>query len=317
MKIVTVLLNPAIDRVIEVSGLRLGKHLPGRLKVRYPAGKALNVSRCLAVLGHPSFATGFVGKGEIDLYHDYIHLHHNELVECRFLPVYGQTRENITLIDSQTNVETHIRDAGFSITGEDVDRLREVLQESATGESIVCFCGSLPPGLKDETFLNLVDLCVRANAKVVVDSSGPHMKDIAREGIWLIKPNLAELEEIRSEKLDSTVSIHAAARHLNEKVGLVLVSAGKSGAYLVTREGSWWGYLLVSAEQIVNTVGCGDCLLGGFLAGTLEGLSPAQALCKGVAAASASALSRTPAEFTDSVSRDLERKVNIVAWSPS
>lgn len=317
MHIVTVLLNPAIDRVIDTPGLILGQHLKGRLRVRYPAGKALNLSRSLAILGHPSIATGFVGEGEIGFYEEYIHLHHGNLINCRYVSVEGGTRENITLIDTKAQRETHIRDVGFTVTQEDVDRLRKLLAELVTKESLVCFCGSLPPGIDDDTFLNLVDLCVTAEARVAIDSSGPHMKKISNKSIWLVKPNVAELEEITSRMLESASSLYEAAQHLNEQIELVLVSAGERGAYLVTRGGAWRGYLRLPKESIVNTVGCGDALVAGFLAGAVSGLSFAEALRRGVAAAGASALSEAAAGFKDSDFRRLLHEAAILPWNPS
>jgi 1-phosphofructokinase len=317
MQIITVLLNPAIDRVIEVRGLDPGKHLQGRLKARYPAGKAVNVSRCLAVLEHHSIATGLVGRAEVDLYRHYIRHHHGDLVECQFVPVDGRTRENITLIDSKATVETHIRDVGFTVTPGDIDRFQQVLGKLMSGETIVCFCGSLPPGIDEDIFLSLVDQSVAAGAKVVVDSSGPHMKAIAKKEIWLVKPNIRELEETSNQKLESEVSIYEAARRLNRHVEFALVSAGRRGAYLVTKDESLRGYLHLSSERIVNTVGCGDCLLAGFLAGVVDRLPHGDNLRSAVAAASASALSETPAGFQHSLFARLRQEVRIVPWNPS
>jgi len=317
MQIITVLLNPAIDRVIEVPGLALGKHLKGRLKTRYPAGKALNVSRCLAVLEHPSVATGLVGKAEVGFYNGHVRRHHGDLIKCQFAPVDGRTRENITLIDSKANLETHIRDVGFTVTRKDIDRLRRFLRKLLKGGNIVCFCGSLPPGIDEDVFLSLVDQCVEAGAKVVVDSSGPHMQAIAKKEIWLVKPNIAELEEISDQKAEDESSIYEAARRLNRHVELVLVSAGRSGAYLVTKDASLKGDFRLPPDRIVNTVGCGDCLLAGFLGGVVAKLSHGDALRNAIAAASASALAETPAGFQHSVFRGFRQEVRICAWTPA
>jgi fructose-1-phosphate kinase PfkB-like protein len=112
-----------------------------------------------------------------------------------------------------------------------------------------------------------------------------------------MKPNVNELEEISGYRLESEADIYEAAQDLNNRIQIVLVSAGQSGAYLVTKEGSWRGRLDLPQTSVLNTVGCGDCLLGGFISGAMAGLEFPESLRRGLAAAAANAQSEGVAQF--------------------
>ncbi len=121
--IVTVTLNTALDRVLNVENFAIGEHLPAEEVSRFPAGKGINLSRGLARLGRDSIATGFVGNEESSQFEQVLKRSTPGRAVSQLLSVRGQTRENITILDPLNHTDTHIRTAGCEITRQDVQRI--------------------------------------------------------------------------------------------------------------------------------------------------------------------------------------------------
>jgi 1-phosphofructokinase family hexose kinase len=289
-RIVAVALNPAIDRVLEVPGLAIGAHQVARLLARDPAGKGVNVAKALSLLGVPCTLAGLVGQGESD-YFAAGATHYN--IEMAMVRVAGQTRENITLVDPLARRETHIRDQGFVVAGEELDRMRAKLAELARDGTVFVFSGSLPRGIGAGEFADLLAICRKGGARLAVDASGAGLAAAVDVQPWLIKPNREELEDLLGRKLHGEEDLLAAGREMARKVGRVLVSDGAEGAYLLVGSQAWHGSCEVPQGRLASTVGCGDALLSGFLAGCYKGLDMPQALVLAVQAAAATAMSVT------------------------
>ena len=292
--VITVTLNPAIDCVFETPHLRIGEHQVGRRRFRIAAGKGVNVARSLALLGHRCVATGFVGRAELSLYDDSLAAYK---VSSQFLAVDGRTRENITLIDPTQGVETHIRDTGFQVGAADIARMSRKLGLLARERSLVCFCGSTPPGMSVEGLGQMVDLCISRGAAVAADADGPVLRQLTARRLWAIKPNRQEFEAIVGQPVPSDDELVRFGRELARDIPVVLVSCGVSGAYGFTADITLLGQVDVDTKDAVSTVGCGDSLLAGFLAGKLEGLDDREAFRKALAVATAATLHPEPGVF--------------------
>jgi 1-phosphofructokinase len=306
--IITVSLNPAIDRTIEVENFTLGAHQAGREIRRTPGGKAVNVSRALAALDVGTIATGFLGEENRSGFEP---VFRKTLVTDQFFTLPGRTRENVTIADRATHQETHIRDRGLEIPRRFLDRLDKKLTLLAGADSIVIFSGSLPPGIEAEDFRRSVSHCIHSGARVAVDTSGPALQAMAGLPLWLVKPNAAELSELAGRALQDLVEQVQAARRLTTSVDNVLLTRGREGAYLVTADMALHAKVDVPPERVRNTVGCGDALLGAFVAGVWNGLAPREALAQAVAAATASACSISPAEFDPETLAEFRTKVQL------
>lgn len=307
--IITVTLNPTIDRILEVPGFKVGGHVQGRLRMREPAGKAINVSRALADLRIKSTAIGWVGMNAFDLFHEAMQ---RAGVKACFLPITGATRENITIIDPAGPTETHIRDAGPRVDDADVRRLMDLLQSVVTAESLVIFTGSLPPGLALHSWEGLLQACTARGAKVAVDTAGEPLRSAMSSPLWMIKPNEFELGELLDRSFPDEPSLVAAAGELAGRFPFVLVTAGRKGAYCLSQGRVIHAQATLRADQVQSTVGCGDAMLAGFLAGLMSADGDLEvALREGVAVSAAAALTDEPAHFERSAVEQIRRKVEL------
>jgi 1-phosphofructokinase len=306
--IITVTLNPAIDRVIEVENFTLGAHQVGREVLRSPGGKAVNISRILSALGVPTVATGFLGA---DNRKEFAPLLADMSVRAEFFTVPGRTRENVTIADPATGQETHVRDVGLTVSPRDVARLSSKLSLLSRAGGIVIFSGSLPPSMAPEVFGQLVETCMKAKARVAVDTSGPALREIGGRPLWLAKPNAAELPDLAGRELPDLKDQLTAARRLTWHIDNVLFSRGAEGAYLFTQELALFGRAPLEAGRVRNTVGCGDALLGAFVGAVFKGLPPRQAFAEAVACSTATACTLMPAELDVQVLEELRPLVEI------
>jgi 1-phosphofructokinase family hexose kinase len=296
--IITITLNPAVDRVIRVDNLTPGRHLQGRTQARNPGGKGVNVSRVLAGLGVASLATGFLGQTAASVFDP---LFAEGLVRNEFVPIHEPTRENITLVDPVAGQDTHIRDVGPMIRRDEVMEFEHHLLQLARHARIVIFSGSLPPGYPLDALRTLLEKLSARNVRVVLDTSGPTLHALADLPFWLLKPNEAELEDLLGRSLKTSEERFAATRALTDRVEMVLLSRGAEGAMLATRQEVLHASSAEAPGPIRNTVGCGDVLLGVFVAGLMRGASRRDALCDAVAAASAAAVDESPACYDPTV----------------
>jgi 1-phosphofructokinase family hexose kinase len=294
--IITITLNPTIDRVMEVPGFRIGGHLPGRMRSRTPSGKAFNVSRALGLLGVTSTAAGWMGRDAIDSFEAAARA---AGALPRFIPIDAPTRENITVLDTKRGVETHIRDAGPTITEADIEKLEHELAILSHPNAVVVFSGSTPPGVSAERFGKFVDQCIAKGARVAIDTSREPLAVAAQRAVWMIKPNLAELSELSGRELAGGQDVVAAARELNTRIPVVVVTLGEEGACCLADGQALHGKALLPHDQVRSTVGCGDAFMAGFLAEicATHG-TPESAFRQALAVAAASAMNDQPAIFT-------------------
>ncbi|HUX01517.1 MAG: hexose kinase [Phycisphaerae bacterium] len=311
--ITCVSLNTALDRILEVSDLEIGGHVRGRLVSIQPAGKAVNVARLLGTLGTGCVLTGFVGEGDR---HRFARSFAKTGVRVEMFEGHGPTRENVTLIDPSRGVETHIRDVGFALTEDDLGRLRKKLGILATAGGYVLFAGSLAPGLEADTFAALLAECAERGARVAVDSSGPGLEALRRaKGLWLVKPNHEELGELAGRTVETGAQVRRAAENLLARIELVMVTRGEEGAILFSRKGAWRATPRVDQAEVVNTVGCGDALLAGFVAAHARGAALEECLRQGVAVGTAAALKVLAGEVDPADVERFHRTTEVKAFS--
>lgn len=301
-RIVTVTLNPAMDRVLEAPGFAIGAHAAAKRVALYPAGKGINASRVLAMLGVRSIAAGFIGKQDLAIFEEYLERLGSGRIVMQLLAVHGATRDNITIVDPVNDTETHIREEGFKVQREDVHRVTSKLAMLSRPGTIVAFSGSCPPGVTSSDFLEMVRRCRRQGARVCVDTSGAPLETMRGQELWMAKLNQHELGVLSGRDTDSIERVIDAAKALSAASGgpveCVCATMGEHGAVLACKEGSWRAWAPIHPGLVVSTVGCGDALLAGMFAILQSNgfeMSPAlweRALREGVAAATINATKR-------------------------
>lgn len=275
--IVTLTPNPSLDRTIAVDALRRGG-VHRALSIREdPGGKGVNVSRALAANGATTVAVLPAGGAIAPQFSALLveaHVRH-DLVN---LP--GAVRTNITLVEDD-GTTTKINELGRDSTAADAALMLDATQSHLADATWVVGCGSLPPGLGGEVYVELVARARRHGVAVAIDTSGAALTQVIDAGPDLIKPNLHELAEHAGRELPRLTDVVEAAREIVAAgVATVVVSLGAQGAVAVTRDEAVHAVAHVSSP--LSTVGAGDCLLAGWLHAVSEGASASAAIERAV-----------------------------------
>lgn len=282
--IYTVTFNPAIDYVIRADEIRLGSVNRTVSEAIYFGGKGINVSAVLAELGVKSkalgFTAGFTGeaieKGVKDMGID------ADFVRLR----EGNSRINVKL---RAGVETEINGQGPDIGSEALDELFAKLDGINDGDCLV-LAGSIPKSLPTDIYERILARLADRSIKVAVDATGQLLLNVLKYRPFLIKPNNYELGELFGTETDSDDDIAAYAAKLQEMGARnVLVSMADRGALLLDEEGGLHRCGACNGE-LKNSVGAGDSMLAGFLAGISDG-DYSHALKLGTACGGATAFS--------------------------
>lgn len=295
-RIVTVTLNPAIDRVLEAPGFKVGAHVRAKRVAWYPAGKGVNVSRVLALLGTRSIVTGLVGKGELGIFEDFLEREARGAITTQLLVVRGRTRDNTTIVDPIMDTETHVRDAGIEVKREDIRRVASKISLLARRGTLLCLCGSLPPGMGIGDLRSIIHRANEQGARVIIDTSEHVLEGLRGEKMWMLKVNAPELAAISEKPSETIEQAIEAARALSVRHGgnieHVIATRGPEGAIYIGPEAECIARVFVHPGRIVSTVGSGDALLAGVLHTWLATRDWEEAIKRGVATATANAVTR-------------------------
>lgn len=283
--IYTVTLNPSLDYIVSVEDFKLGRTNRTSTELILPGGKGINVSTVLDNLGIESTALGFVAGftgDEIVRRVEAIH------VRSEFIRVEkGISRINVKLrsVDG-----TEINGMGPEIGAEAWECLMEKLDRLCEGDLLV-LAGSIPPSLPDDIYSRMMERLEDRGILTVVDATGNLLLDTLAHHPFLIKPNNHELGALFDAELATRETVVPYAKELQKRGACnVLVSMGGEGAVLVAEDGQV--YLSPAPEgTVVNSVGAGDSMVAGFLAGWMEKAEYRHAFYMGLAAGSASAFS--------------------------
>jgi len=279
--IVTFTANPSVDRTAEVGELIRGAVIRAH-GIRVDAGgKGINVTRALAANGHPTIAVLPTGGAEGAQLRALLEA---EQLSATAVPVADAIRANVTIVEPD-GTTTKINEPGPELSARELEALtRALLQTAADARADwVVLSGSLPPGVAPELYAELTRRLRHEGVKVALDTAGPLLRAAVAGGPDLIKPNDRELEQASGIAVGTPADVLDAAAELRRAGARdVLASLGADGAVLVDQTGAWHGYAPVAVPR--STVGAGDSMLAGFLAG--GGRGP-KALAEGVAWATA------------------------------
>lgn len=253
--ILTICPNPSMDCTIELDNLNVGMLNRISNKVETYSGKALNVAMGVARLKEKSFATGFMFENNGKMFEQTLE---REGVAHKFVWNKGSVRVNYKIIDKRSML-TEINDKGDEVSEEKQRELIDLVKVLAKDCDIAGMSGSLPKGVNAE-FYGEVLKNVPASVKKVVDTEKANLEFAVKENLYMVKPNLRELENIAGDTLSTKYDIlKASYALLNKGVKMVMVSLGSEGAILTDGIKSFY---CKSANVAVNsTVGAGDSML--------------------------------------------------------
>jgi 1-phosphofructokinase len=219
-------------------------------------------------------------------------------IDVQMTAVAGRTRQNITVVDTINRREMHLRRRSVLASDSSLRQLNDDLKKLVREGDVCVFAGAMPAGELLEPVVNLVRTCHGAGAQVAVDTYGPALQSIVEAGLpWLISPNVEELRGLLGVAVEDTPEqLAKAGRTLLGGMEMVLTSRGEKGALIVAKAGAWTGHSSTQGK-VLSTVGCGDYLLAGFLAGFCETGDPSAALAKGLKVATARAWGWTESEL--------------------
>jgi 1-phosphofructokinase len=312
MSIITVGLSPTWDITCRGRNLDWGLHETIDEQTIHPAGKALNVSRALAWMGHKSMAAGLWGEDDYEQMRISMQAFKGH-IKIKMTPVAGSTRRNITIINTSTGKDMHLRCKSDLASKKALKRLQADLGALVHENSVCVFAGTMPEGELVGDVVRMIKFCESRGAKIALDTSGPALREIVRTGaVWLIKPNVEELCELLERKIkDTPASLAEAGGGLLDKVEVILISRGKKGSIVVTKEAAWRAKSRDRA-RVFSTVGCGDYLLAGFLKGQMDQSDAASALATATQVATAKAWSWTESKTWQQVKRKVTVEINPV-----
>lgn len=282
--ITTVCMNPSFDKTATIRQLTIGD--VNRLHdVRVDVGgKGVNVAIVLKRLGAEVRSVGCLGETNAAAF---LHMLQKEELRFDYLPVPGEVRTNLKLMDNAQKAITEFNEPGISLSEEQMEAFLQLLRESSVGSSHVVLSGRLPAGCAKTTYQR----CMQAveGTKCVLDAAGESLLHGIKEKPYLIKPNLPEIEAIMKRELRTLRSLRDAALFLIDYGAQnVVISMGKYGAMFVNPNTTLFASaLLVEAR---STVGAGDAMLGGILSGLTDGATLMEAFRYGVAAGAASVM---------------------------
>ena len=291
--IITVSLNPALDKAVTVDGLAVNgvnRVLSSRIDA---GGKGINVAKMLKVLGDAPLATGIVGGSAglfIQQQLDRMGIDHDFVVSDR------ATRTNLKITDQIRHTTTELNEPGAPVTQELLQLVWEKIDSAAGEGDIVVISGANPPEMADDVLAAWVRMLNAKGVMTVLDTAGEPLRQGIEACPAIIKPNISELSELFGEELHYIRDVIAAARQIVQKgVEKVVVSMGGDGALFITRD----QVLRVQGMkvQLESTVGSGDAMLAAIVHYLHQGADWEETVRWGIAAGTANAMcagSQTP-----------------------
>lgn len=265
--VVTVTLNPAIDRTVTISNFTAGAVNRVETARTNAGGKGVNVASMLAESGIRVGVTGFLGRENTSTFEELFARHG---IADHFVRVAGQTRTGIKVADPVLHQTTDINFPGAAASAADLAAFTHQLD--MLGADCFVLAGSLPPGVDPGLYRELIHSLHSRGPRVVLDASGAPLSLALAARPHLIKPNIHELSELLGRPLPDIAAVVPAARELVSRgIETVVVSMGKDGACFVTAKEA------VIARpppvEVRSTVGAGDAMVAGLVAAQFRRLS--------------------------------------------
>ena len=309
--ILTVTLNPTVDRFILIPGFQIGGVYYRSGDIEAAGGKGVNVSRALKNLGEKTLATGILGgcSGKVTI----LRLLRKERINQDFYRFGGYSRTSLNIYNPVNHQMTRLLEDGPKVKPVQVKGFIEKYKYYLERSRCVVLSGRNGNGVKDSIYAELIRLAGKDGVPAVLDSSGRAFELGVKAKPWMVKPNVQEAEEFLKKKLRTKKDfVEAIQKYHSLGVGLVVLSCDKKGAF--ASDGQTLAYAQPPKVKVLCDVGCGDALVGAFLTEFLKNKDLGRALKVGVSIGTASALQAPPAIFSrrdlDEISEKVQLKIS-------
>ncbi|MDR3716417.1 MAG: 1-phosphofructokinase family hexose kinase [Puia sp.] len=267
--IVTITLNPSIDKHVVVPELVPGHKLRCSQPLLQPGGGGINVARATKRLGGDATAIYLAaGSNGAKL----TRMLEEEGIRTRVIVTEGDTRENLMVVEQSSGLQYRFIFPGPAVSPSVREDLASILETECEG-SFVVVSGSLPPGLPASVFGQLASIARNKKCKLVIDTSGEALKKALETGVYLLKASVRELyslagiegQETEEQEANAIPRMAALANQLiiDNHCHAVVVSMGAAGALLVTEKGT--RRMETPSVKAVSTIGAGDSMLAGIV----------------------------------------------------
>lgn len=284
-KIVTLTVNPALDKSAHFSGLVPEQKIRCQAPLYDAGGGGINVSKAISRLEGTSLAVMASGGPSGEMIKEILN---KELIPFHCIETKNWTRESFVAVDDNTNSQYRFNFPGTSITDAEKDNIIKAF-DGIESEFIVV-SGSLREGLPINFYQEIAEIAKKSNSKLIVDTSGEALKKVLETGVYLIKPNVGELAKLIGVERLEMEEVNDAAKQIIAKGGaeIVVVSLGPQGAVLVTKD----SYDFVPAPNVAkkSTVGAGDSMVGGMVWALSQNKNLKEVIRWGVACGSAATM---------------------------
>lgn len=286
--IYTVTVNPSIDYIVQLNELTLGEVNRMDYDNKLPGGKGINVSRILKELGLDNTAWGFLGGFTGEFVKEALE---KTGLKTNFTLIKADTRINVKI---KAQAETEINGRGPELTKEEIADFTAQF-DKLTADDVVIFAGSLVPSLSDDFYFDLIKVIRQKGAQFVIDTTGESLLKTLPENPLVVKPNNHELAELFGVKLNSIDDIVKYGKKLLEMGAQhVLISMAGDGGLMITKDKVYRSY--APKGTVINSVGAGDSMIGGFTGTYAKTKDPLEAFRYGLACGSATAFSEDLAD---------------------
>jgi 1-phosphofructokinase family hexose kinase len=280
--IITVTLNAALDKTLEVPNFRVGRRHRSVEQTTMPGGKGVNIARALKRLGAPVIATGLTGGATGNMIVDALN---DEAILNGFVRIREESRTNTAVLDPTTGVHTEINERGPAVSAHDLELFRDKLLYLAKGASMCVFAGSLPRGVPPDVYAGLIRELKKQNVTTIVDTEGEPLRLAARAEPDIVSPNELEAEELVGHEFNDSDDRAEAVVEMTRLGPAEAIMTVSDGCYAYVSDGGNQALYRVRVEEqeARSTIGSGDAFLAGYIAGRYQGRSPLECLRYGVA----------------------------------
>jgi 1-phosphofructokinase family hexose kinase len=280
--IITVTLNAAMDKTLEVPSFTPGRRHRTVDQTTMPGGKGVNIARAIKRLGQPVIATGLAGGATgtriVEALND-------ESILNDFVRIFDESRTNTAVLDPTTGLQTEINERGPAVSAQELELFREKLLYLAQGASICVFAGSLPRGVDQDVYYSLIRDVRRLGVTTMIDSDGEPLRLAMRAEPDLVSPNELEAEELVGHEFNDVDDRASAVLEMTRQGAREAIMTVPDGCYARIFNGTTPVVYRVRIEEQAarSAVGSGDAFLAGYVAARYGDQPPLDCLRFGVA----------------------------------